>query len=443
MRLVPDARKICSRQLVHGIWYATVGWNELRHAAASSWTVNDCASACEAERLCHFWTLVGRRSCQLFEGRQGEPHANSQQEHVHGICNDPPAPAWPSMHVRGATLLPPAFGNKLLLQLTSRRADAFIGRVHPGVAQNALASELGPLLSLWTAEPFKSPEAYGDAWRDAAPTATGLLRTEEVGLPSEADEPPAVAFHFRCGDVPFNSHPHYRMPSDSFVRWATREALSRLPPGMAKGRRSAVVLWCAGNTHRVEHAELCLHRAQQLAAIIEHAGNWTAQPSGQPSVRLLCTSDRRSIQLLRHAGACVSLVPSTFSFVACVDKGARYITPLMPGVSLANASRASIAVPWTMWAAPHTRGSMVGSTHTDSGRLPIGVLFPGRGRPTFGEEDQHLHPAWWTRRFTKEVTAGWLSAAMHQSMRGGADQSRGRRGRGIRIRTKGERTTSI
>ena len=159
----------------------------------------------------------------------------------------------------------------------------------------------------WLPRLFMSDEEYAAYWAQRTVCLKGMLKRFGIRVhPTEG-----VVLHFRCGDVPFDSHRVYRMPSPAFLRFVNQHL-------RARKIQNASLYWTLSHSANTNNARQC---EEMVSTIIRQltsvAVRWVDEPD-----------PRKALQAFGATRTLVSLVPSSFSFVVGVVAG-DYISPFL------------------------------------------------------------------------------------------------------------------
>lgn len=228
--------------------------------------------------------------------------------------------------------LPDSFGNYAVER---------VFRSCAGAHRLSLNSVRDPLSRMpytsWLPRLFASDVAYAAYWAQRAACLKGLLARFGIDVRPRG----GAVLHFRCGDVPFDHHRVYRMPSPAFFQFLDQQL-------RARSVQNASLYWTLSHSANANHARRC---NDMVRAIGRRLPSVTVRRVDEPD-------PRKALQAFGAARTLVSLVPSSFSFVVGVVVG-DYISPFLglSGVEgkrtldVTNATRAHAlarAVHWTM-----------------------------------------------------------------------------------------------
>lgn len=165
--------------------------------------------------------------------------------------------------------------------------------------------------ALWLPRLFGSDDAYADYWKTRTACVKRLLSRFGIGVGFTAGPTWDAALHFRCGDVPFDPHRVYRMPSPAFLRFVNRELHRRRI-------LNASIHWTLSQTNNEAHGRKCRRMVRTITRQLTSVdARWVDEPD-----------PHKTLQAFAAARTLISLVPSSFSFIVGVA-AEDYVSPFL------------------------------------------------------------------------------------------------------------------
>lgn len=225
-------------------------------------------------------------------------------------------------------MLPHSFGNYFASQVYR-------------VCEPTTRPKVSPSYASWVPRLFPSDNAYAHYWTSRQRCAQKLLKGHSIHIDNINN---ASVMHFRCGDVPFNLHRIYRMPSIDYLNFVADEMKKRHV-------RRADIYWTLSHTNNMTLKVDCNRMLHDIRIYL-----------GSRGLYITIVNEKNSLKTLNIFGTAkvlVSLVPSSFAFSVGVVKGLNFFSPFLglSGVAgentldVVNETRAikmSKLVPWVM-----------------------------------------------------------------------------------------------
>ncbi len=164
----------------------------------------------------------------------------------------------------------------------------------------------------WVPRLFPSDNAYASYWIKRRRCAQRLLQSKYLIRIDEIQN--TSVMHFRCGDVPFNRHRIYRMPSVPYLDYVAHHVAYN---NLSK----AEIYWTPSHTNNQTNIKSCIAMLTQLEQFFK-AKHISIKVVDEPNAW-------RSLHAFSKAKLLVSLVPSSFVFSVGVTRGMHFITPFL------------------------------------------------------------------------------------------------------------------